>query len=167
MAVAKRDEMLAAIDEDGKINKAVFGNALSELLVINNAAQVAEYTKILEAAQVPKTTSRLDAWESVGGRRDADAMNMRIMALTNPEGYQALRDEAVRAIKIAVEAAFNSSYNQFKDAGYSMQDAETEALKAAQVVKDSQYRAMHSRFGDDSLFLKGTAHSSDAFKVPR
>jgi hypothetical protein len=57
--------------------------------------------------------------------------------------------------------------NAYKAAGYDIQTAENEALKAAKQSKDVLFKAMNLKFGDnDGIFLKGADYKNGAYKVP-
>jgi len=110
--------------------------------------------------------TRVNAWEATQGAKDSAAFEMSVMALSNPERYRQLRQQATNDIRDAVNKAFQVAFDQFRAAGYDAAEAEKEALKSAQVLKDSHFRAMHAKFGQDSLFMKGTAKNNSGIKVP-
>ena len=169
MSQAAEYRALAAAIGDGTdpMDPAAFSSALHSVLTVQDRATQEAIRKQLVTAGKNPTASRLDAWASTGGSRDAEAMRMRVMALTKPADYEAARNAAVEAIKVDVNNTFATSLKHFQDAGFSTEEAEKEALKAAQNTKDVQYKALHARFGDDSLFLKGTDYHSKAYAVPR
>jgi hypothetical protein len=156
----------AAEGNEGVVDIAGFGNSLDGYLTQANQANAAELTRILTAQGRPNTERRVVAWEATGGKRDTEAMSMRVLALSEPAEFARQRKAAVDIIELNVNNTFKTSYDQFKAAGYDGDYAEKEALKAANVVKDAQFRALHAKFGDESLFLKGTAHHSDGYKIP-
>ena len=178
----QRRDLRAALTggEGGVPDAGLFATWIDGLLNVNRDAQMAEVRRLIGenggGAMVPagrageagavEPAPTVNAWRSTGGARDAEAMDMRIKALSQPAEYHRLRTAAVDEIQKAVTTAFNAAYAQFVSAGYSNEDAEKEALKGAQVVKDSMYKAMHAKFGDDELFLRGTSHHNTAFKIP-
>ena len=151
---------------DGTDPARVF-SAIDALIKIDREDELKAMRTEFSDMGVGKEASRIDPWASSGGLRETSAMSMRIMALTEPGKYQTERPAAINLIKSDVETAFNTAFNNYKAAGYPVDHAEEEALKTAKLVKEAGYKALSAKFGDDELFLKGTAHNSTAFKVPR
>jgi hypothetical protein len=111
--------------------------------------------------------SQVDPWFSTGGASDQMAFQMRKLALTDPENYEKARNAELKKIKGAVDNQFVTTLNAYKSAGYDIQTAESEALKAAKQSKDVLFKAMNLKFGDnDGIFLKGADHKVGAYKVP-
>jgi hypothetical protein len=111
--------------------------------------------------------SQIDPWFSTGGAADQVSFSMRKLALTDPESYEAARNLELIKIKQAVDTQFTTTLNAYKAAGYDIQTAESEALKAAKQSKDVLFKAMNLKFGDnDGIFLKGADYKNGAYKVP-
>jgi hypothetical protein len=111
----------------------------------------------LDSSQIQKSlagdyTSH-DAWQDLGGSRESEQFNMRIIALSDPEKYAALRAVAMNEVKDATEKAFMTAYKQFLEAGFSREEAKQMAIRAAGVTKSVQEQAMSKKFGsNDDLF---------------
>ena len=94
-----------------------------------------------------------DAWQDLGGSRESEQFNMRIIALSDPERYADLRAVAMNEVKDATEKAFMTAYKQFLEAGFSREEAKQMAIRAAGVTKSVQEQAMSKKFGsNDDLF---------------
>ncbi len=94
-----------------------------------------------------------DAWQDLGGSRESEQFNMRIIALSDPQHYAALRADAMNEVKDATEKAFMTAYKQFLEAGFSREEAKQMAIRAAGVKKSVQEQAMSKKFGsNDDLF---------------
>jgi hypothetical protein len=112
-------------------------------------------------------TSQIDPWYSTGGAADQVSFSMRKLALTDPESYEAARNLELIKIKGAVDKQFKTTLDAYTAAGYDIQTAENEALKAAKQSKDVLFKAMNLKFGDnDGIFLKGADYKNGAYKGP-
>ncbi len=67
--------------------------------------------------------------------KTSEAVNMRIIALSNPQQYATLGTEAMNEVKEATEKAFITAYKQFLEAGFSREEAKQMAIRAAGVTK--------------------------------
>jgi hypothetical protein len=121
-------------------------------------------------SMVPKfeeKKSRVSGWLATGGGKDEDQFYIRKLALTNPDKFERLRHAALEKVKTTVNTTFNTTLSQFQDAGYSVVEAEAEAVKSAKATKDVLWKAFQVKFGqNDSLFMKGADHEAGAYKVP-
>ena len=114
-------------------------------------------SSILDSSQLQKALggdySSHDAWQDLGGSRESEQFNMRIIALSDPQQYAALRAVAMDEVKDATEKAFMTAYKQFLEAGFSREEAKHMAIRAAGVTKSVQEQAMSKKFGsNDDLF---------------
>ena len=114
-------------------------------------------SSILDSSQLQKALggdySSHDAWQDLGGSLESEQFNMRIIALSDPQQYAALRAVAMNEVKDATEKAFMTAYKQFLEAGFSREEAKHMAIRAAGVTKSVQEQAMSKKFGsNDDLF---------------
>ena len=109
-----------------------------------------------------------DAWQELGGAREQQCFDMKMLALTDPAKYATARSAALAIVKTATEVAFNTAYRQFHEAGYSREESKTMALRAASVTKGVQEQAMAKKFGgNDSLFMGASAREHAPTHVAR
>ena len=95
-----------------------------------------------------------DAWAELGGNREAQQFDMKMLALTNPGEYATMRAAALGQVKATTEASYKAAYGQFVEAGFSREEAKQMALKTASVTKSVQEQAMNKKFGGlDSVFM--------------
>ena len=95
-----------------------------------------------------------DAWAELGGNREAQQFDMKMLALTNPAEYASMRAAALGQVKATTEASYATAYKQFVEAGFSREEAKQMALKTASVTKSVQEQAMNKKFGGlDSVFM--------------
>ena len=95
-----------------------------------------------------------DAWAELGGNREAQQFDMKMLALTNPAEYATMRAAALGQVKKTTEASYSTAYGQFVEAGFSREEAKQMALKTASVTKSVQEQAMNKKFGGlDSVFM--------------
>ncbi len=78
-----------------------------------------------------------DAWAELGGNREAQQFDMKMLALTNPE-YASMRAAALGQVKATTEASYSAAYKKFVEAGFSREEAKQMALKTASVTKSVQ-----------------------------
>jgi len=97
------------------------------------------------------TTSADDSsiWRDLGGAREQDAYEMRLLSLTDPYTYTDLRNKALKAVKLASEESYKAAYKQQLTAGASKSHAKDFALKAGMATKNLQMEAMRLRFPDE------------------
>ena len=132
-------------------------NGASSLFVSGKGARGFAASSILDSSQLQKALggdySSHDAWQDLGGSRESEQFNMRIIALSDPQKYSALRAVAMNEVKDATEKAFMTAYKQFLEAGFSREEAKQMAIRAAGVTKSVQEQAMSKKFGsNDDLF---------------
>ena len=109
-----------------------------------------------------------DAWQELGGAREQQTFDMKMLALTDPAKYATARSAALGTVKAATEVAFNTAYRQFHEAGYSREESKTMALRAASITKGVQEAAMAKKFGgNDSLFMGASAREHAPTHVAR
>jgi len=126
---------------------AISGSSRSRLAA-SSRLDSSQLTKALAGDYTPH-----DAWQDLGGSRESEQFNMRIIALSDPEHYAALRTDAMKEVKDATEKAFITAYKQFLEAGFSREEAKQMAIRAAGVTKSVQEQAMSKKFGsNDDLF---------------
>ena len=95
-----------------------------------------------------------DAWAELGGNRESQQFDMKMLALTNPGEYATMRAAALGQVKATTEASYATAYKQFVEAGFSREEAKQMALKTASVTKSVQEQAMNKKFGGlDSVFM--------------
>jgi len=95
-----------------------------------------------------------DAWAELGGNRESQQFDMKMLALTNPAEYATMRATALGQVKAATESSYKVAYGQFFEAGFSREEAKQMALKTASVTKSVQEQAMNKKFGGlDSVFM--------------
>ena len=120
----------------------------SRSLAASSRLDESQLTKALAGNYTPH-----DAWQDLGGSRESEQFNMRIIALSDPEKYATLRADAMNEVKDATEKAFMTAYKQFLEAGFSREEAKQMAIRAAGVTKSVQEQAMSKKFGsNDDLF---------------
>jgi len=103
-----------------------------------------------------------DAWAELGGNREAQQFDMKMLALTNPAEYATMRAAALAQVKKTTEASYAVAYGQFVEAGFSREEAKQMALKTASITKSVQEQAMNKKFGGlDSVFM-GTVATENA-----
>lgn len=129
----------------------------SSLFTRGRAARSLAPSSRLDSSQLQKALAGdytpHDAWQDLGGSRESEQFNMRIIALSDPERYAALRTDAMNEVKDATEKAFITAYKQFLEAGFSREEAKQMAIRAAGVTKSVQEQAMSKKFGsNDDLF---------------
>ena len=71
-----------------------------------------------------------DAWSQLGGNREQQTFDMRMLALSDPGGYAKLRTAALGDVKTVTEGAFNSADKQFVESGFSREEAKHMALQS-------------------------------------
>ena len=106
-----------------------------------------------------------DVWRDVGGYREQDQFNMRLLALTKPDEYAALKAGAIEGVKKATENSYSVALKQHLAAGVSMDDAKSAAKKAALATKELQMKAMKMRFpdADSQVYQAKTVRDASAF----
>jgi hypothetical protein len=106
-----------------------------------------------------------DVWRDVGGVREQDKFNMRLLALTKPDEYAALKAGAIEGVKKATENAYSVALKQHLAAGVSMDDAKKAAKNAALSTKDLQMKAMKMRYpdADSAVYQQQTVRDTKAF----
>jgi hypothetical protein len=106
-----------------------------------------------------------DVWRDVGGYREQDQFNMRLLALTKPSEYAGLKANAITGVKEATENSYSVALKQHLAAGVSMDDAKSAAKKAAFATKDLQMKAMKMRFpdADSQVYQAKTVRDASAF----
>jgi hypothetical protein len=132
-------------------------NTASSMFAAGRAARSLAPSSRLDSRQLTKALAGdytpHDAWQDLGGSRESEQFNMRIIALSDPEHYAALRTDAMNEVKDATEKAFITAYKQFLEAGFSREEAKQMAIRAAGVTKSVQEQAMSKKFGsNDDLF---------------
>ena len=109
-----------------------------------------------------------DAWQELGGAREQQTFDMHMLALVDPGAYATQRAAALAGVKAATEAAFNTSYRQFHEAGYSREESKNMALRAAGVTKQVQEAAMSKKFGGtEGLFMGAAAREHAPSHIAR
>ena len=88
-------------------------------------------------------------WRDLGGMREENAYNMRLLSLTDPYEYTRRRNEAMAAVKDASEKSYIAAYGQQINAGASKSHAREFALKAGMATKNLQMEAMKVQFPDE------------------
>ena len=102
-----------------------------------------------------------DAWAELGGNREAQQFDMKMLALTNPGEYETMRAAALGQVKKTTEASYAVAYGQFVEAGFSREEAKQMALKTASITKSVQEQAMNKKFGGlDSVFMGTVAREN-------
>ena len=129
----------------------------SSLFATSKSTRGFASSSILDSRQLTKALggdyTPHDAWQDLGGSRESEQFNMRIIALSDPQEYAALRTDAMKEVKDATEKAFMTAYKQFLEAGFSREEAKHMAIRAAGVTKSVQEQAMSKKFGsNDDLF---------------
>ena len=106
-----------------------------------------------------------DVWRDVGGYREQDQFNMRLLALTKPDEYAALKAGAIAGVKQATENSYSVALKQHLAAGVSMDDAKKAAKNAALATKDLQMKAMKMRYpdADSAVYQQQTVRDAKAF----
>ena len=106
-----------------------------------------------------------DVWRDVGGVREQDQFNMRLLALTKPAEYAALKAQALEGVRKATESSYEVSLKQHLAAGVSLDDAKKAARNAAIATKDLQTKAMKLRFPDQdsAVYTQQTVRDAKAF----
>jgi len=106
-----------------------------------------------------------DVWRDVGGYREQDQFNMRLLALTKPAEYAEMKAEAIRGVKDATENSYSVALKQHLAAGISMEDAKKAAKSAAMSTKDLQMKSMKMRFPDSdaAVYKQQTVRDAKAF----
>ena len=106
-----------------------------------------------------------DVWRDVGGYREQDQFNMRLLALTKPDEYAALKAGAIKGVKEATENSYSVALKQHLAAGVSMDDAKSAAKKAALATKELQMKAMKMRYpdADSAVYQQQTVRDAKAF----
>ena len=84
------------------------GGSSRSRLAASSRLDSGQLTKALAGDYTPT-----DAWQDLGGSRESEQFNMRIIALSDPEHYAALRTDAMKEVKDATEKAFMTAYKQF------------------------------------------------------
>ena len=102
--------------------------------------------------------NKSEIWKSVGGARESDAEDLRILALTNPVKYSELKRSAINAIQTVVEAAYISAYNQQKVAGLDEDLCKAAAKKQAMVIKEDQFKTLAIRFPNADDIISKNQH---------
>jgi len=110
-----------------------------------------------------RKTSKLDPWSILGGRKEETSFYYRSLALSNPALYEKMRSESMQEVGAAVNASYQSSFSAYHGSGYSLEEAEYEAMKAAAASKEMQMRAFRSKFpsADESLYSSATARNGN------
>jgi hypothetical protein len=146
-----REKQQGAEDEvelTGASSMFAAGGSSRSRLAASSRLDSGQLTKALGGDYTPT-----DAWQDLGGSRESEQFNMRIIALSDPEHYAALRTDAMNEVRDATEKAFMTAYKQFLEAGFSREEAKQMAIRAAGVTKSVQEQAMSKKFGsNDDLF---------------
>ena len=112
------------------------------------------------------TIKTSEIWKTVGGARAADAENLRILALTNPQEYAEYKKAAIKSIQTVVETAYISAYNQQKVAGLDKEDCKAAAKRQAMMIKEDQFKTLAIRFptSDDIISKNQRVKTDTALK---
>jgi len=133
--------------------------------VTDRALVSARYTSAANAgaSDVALTAAnRNEIWKTVGGARAADAEDLRILSLTNPQEYSEYKRVAINEIKKVVEAAYISAYTQQKVAGLDEEDCKAAAKRQAMMIKDDQFKTLAIRFpASDDIISKNQRIKTD------
>ena len=79
-----------------------------------------------------------DVWRDVGGVREQDQFNMRLLALTKPAEYAGLKAQALEGVKSATESSYEVSLKQHLAAGVSLDDAKKAITKSILKAQDCE-----------------------------
>jgi hypothetical protein len=106
-----------------------------------------------------------DVWRDVGGYREQDQFNMRLLALTKPAEYAGLKAGALKSVKESTEQSYATSLKQHLAAGVSMDDSKKAAKNTAFATKELQMKAMKMRFpdSDSQVYQAKTVKDAAAF----
>ena len=103
----------------------------------------------LNDAIVTRSDNDTDIWREVGGMRERDAYNMKLLSLTDPYAYTVERNKAMAIVQTETENAYKAAYKQQIKAGASKSKAKEFAMKSAMSTKNLQTEAMKIRFPDE------------------
>jgi hypothetical protein len=152
--MASKEEKAAAAALFAQIGNAV---ASSRPPYVGTDFRVADVNEDLKADYTVH-----DAWSQLGGNREQQTFDMRMMALSDPGGYAKLRNRALGDVKTITEGAFSNAYKQFVESGFSREEAKHMALQAASVTKNVQEMAMNKKFGGNDAIFMGTVQKQNA-----
>ena len=112
------------------------------------------------------TANKNEIWKIVGGARDSDAEDLRILALTDPHKYSTLKRSAINSIQSVVEEAYISAYNQQKVAGLDEDACKAATKKQAMMIKEDQFKTLAIRFpnADDIISKNQHVKTTSALK---
>jgi hypothetical protein len=117
----------------------------------------------------------VDPWTAVGGELDQIVFEKKLEAMTDPAAYKLSRQTAMNSIKLAVNEAYKSTYENYRASGYPPEKCKDKALAAAKSVMETQLESVQKLYGsNDQLFHHGaktmntkdlTAGGERSFKV--
>jgi len=155
-AATAAEKGLSAIDQQFRRYQGATDAALQEL----NEAQA------LKSGGGGRRGGGHSAWESTGAKHAQEKFNIRYLAMSDPGAYHTKREQALDAIKTAVEGSYNSAYTAFRSSGYDDNTAHLKATEAAHSTNTIQMDAMNSLFGDvDGIFVAQQTRVAEG-KIP-
>jgi hypothetical protein len=107
----------------------------------------------------------ISVWQEVGGAREEDADELKLLALTSPLHYSQLRNNALAEVRVATIQAYHSAFKQQLKARVPEKQAKAEALKVANATKKFQMDTMKLRFPDEDtkVYINKAARQAQAF----
>ena len=92
-----------------------------------------------------------EVMRETGFSREADAFDLRMQALTNPNAYNATRKLALEAVGDTVKKAYAQTYQLYRESGESHEKAKGAAKSAGMQAKSLGMKQFHVRFPDSSV----------------
>ena len=106
-----------------------------------------------------------DVLRDTGMTLEKNQWNQRLLALTSPFEYDARRQAALAEVEQAVQATYQTTYNQYIRAGVEEKKAADKALANAKETKNTQMAALRLQFNekDEQIYTQQTVKHADAF----
>ena len=106
-----------------------------------------------------------EVMRETGFSREADAFDLRMQALTDPNAYNGVRKAALDSVGETVKKAYAQTYQLYRESGESHEKAKGAAKNAGMQAKSLGMKQFHVRFPDSDVqvYKAKTVKNADAF----
>ena len=106
-----------------------------------------------------------EVMRETGFAREADAFDLRMQALTDPNGYNQVRKQALDSVGETVKKSYAQTYQLYRESGESHEKAKGAAKSAGMQAKSLGMKQFHVRFPDSDVqvYKAKTVKNADAF----
>ena len=106
-----------------------------------------------------------EVMRETGFSREADAFDLRMQALTDPNAYNGVRKAALDSVGETVKKAYAQTYQLYRESGESHEKAKGAAKNAGMQAKSLGMKQFHVRFPDSDVqvYKAKTVKDASAF----